>query len=452
MAARISRRRFLGLLSLGALGAACRALPTGGAGSVSGASGDSDRSQSRKDASTSATLVRDGKPYFILGAAGAEFFEELAAAGANSVRTWGAENDPGIYDRAHAAGLSVCAGLWLAHVKDTPTGPTVFDYSDRRQVRRQFLKFPPYVRRYKDHPAILMWGVGNEVEPLAGRGNVDMWRAIEEIAAMIKAEDPAHPVITVVAGVHRTTIESIQRHVPSIDALGINGYAALPGAPGRLRELGWDKPFVVTEFGPPGPWGEVPSTAWGAPIEPTSSEKASIYRSHYEAAITSHRDRCWGSYVYYWGTEPGGGSTTHTWYSMFLGQERLGAVDAMQEAWTGKSPTERVPQILKWEADLAQSRVDPGSRHEARLVLHDPDGDPLLVRCEVRSESASGAPGRIISACLGEGQHGRGSSQVPVRMIFNAPEQTGDYRLFIYLTDGKGGAATMNTPFQVRRG
>ena len=35
-------------------------------------------------------LLRDGKPYFIKGAGGWTRLKELAAAGGNSVRTWGA--------------------------------------------------------------------------------------------------------------------------------------------------------------------------------------------------------------------------------------------------------------------------------------------------------------------------------------------------------------------------
>ncbi|MEO0579157.1 MAG: hypothetical protein AAFZ58_10750, partial [Pseudomonadota bacterium] len=58
-------------------------------------------------------LLRGGEPYFIRGAGGDQSLEALARAGANSVRTWDAENVRGesdvgvLLDEAHALGLTV---------------------------------------------------------------------------------------------------------------------------------------------------------------------------------------------------------------------------------------------------------------------------------------------------------------------------------------------------------
>ena len=57
-------------------------------------------------------LLRGGKPYFIRGAGGDASLQQLAAAGANSLRTWGADDDVGAtLDAAHALGLSVSVGI-----------------------------------------------------------------------------------------------------------------------------------------------------------------------------------------------------------------------------------------------------------------------------------------------------------------------------------------------------
>ena len=73
-------------------------------------------------------LFRGGEPYFIHGAGGSGSLEALVDAGANSVRTWGGEVDD-LLDEAHALGLSVTVGIWLAHERHG------FNYSDEEQVR-----------------------------------------------------------------------------------------------------------------------------------------------------------------------------------------------------------------------------------------------------------------------------------------------------------------------------
>src|SRR3546814_5324913 len=71
-------------------------------------------------------------------------------------------------------------------------------------------------------------------------------------------------------------IARLMKLAPSIQVLGINSYGdALPSLPERVREQGWRGPLLVTEMGPLGQWA-APKTAWGAPIEPTSTEKATL--------------------------------------------------------------------------------------------------------------------------------------------------------------------------------
>ncbi|MBT8442609.1 MAG: hypothetical protein KJO76_09515, partial [Gammaproteobacteria bacterium] len=76
-------------------------------------------------------LLRAGEPYFIRGAGGGGSLEQLAAAGANSVRTWGADDIDELLDEAHALGLTVTVGIWLGHERHG------FDYNDDTQVREQ---------------------------------------------------------------------------------------------------------------------------------------------------------------------------------------------------------------------------------------------------------------------------------------------------------------------------
>ena len=71
-------------------------------------------------------LLRGGDPYFIHGAGGDGPLDELAAAGANSIRTWGGDVGA-LLDDAHALGLTVTVGIWLGHERHG------FDYTDESQ-------------------------------------------------------------------------------------------------------------------------------------------------------------------------------------------------------------------------------------------------------------------------------------------------------------------------------
>lgn len=103
-------------------------------------------------------LTRNGKPYFIRGAGGREHLEELVKAGGNSIRTWGADDLESLLDEAHRLGLTVTVGLWLGHERHG------FNYQDDKAIVEQLEKARDNILRYKDRPALLMWGVGNEIE------------------------------------------------------------------------------------------------------------------------------------------------------------------------------------------------------------------------------------------------------------------------------------------------
>ena len=147
-------------------------------------------------------------------------------------------------------------GIWLGQERQG------FNYGDAGSVRREVEKARGFFRRYRRHPALLMWGLGNEME---GSGdNPVIWRTVNEIARVAKSEDPDHPTMTVIAEAGGRKISQFISLCPDVDVLGINSYGGLATLPKRLADAGLDRPYVITEFGPPGPW-EVRKTSWGAP-------------------------------------------------------------------------------------------------------------------------------------------------------------------------------------------
>ena len=91
--------------------------------------------------------------------------ERLAAIGVNTLRTWGAGPDtPALLDAAHKHGLRVLLGLWFRHGQPGAEADDRFDYTkDTAGIASQQAAILESVRTYKNHPAVLAWGVGNEV-------------------------------------------------------------------------------------------------------------------------------------------------------------------------------------------------------------------------------------------------------------------------------------------------
>lgn len=385
------------------------------------------------------SLQRAGQPYFIRGAGGDRSLQALKSLGGNSVRTWGVEGAEKTLDAAQRLGLTVTVGIWLGHARHG------FRYDDPKMVAEQFERVKRDVARLKNHPALLAWGLGNEMEH--ENDNDRLWRAVGEIAAMVKKSDPHHPTMTVVSEVSREKIERIRRLASAIDILGVNSYGGLRSLPARLKEFGWTKPFVVTEFGPLGPW-ESPKTTWGAPIEWTSTEKARFYLESYRQGVAQAKGACLGSYAFLWGSKQ---ETTPTWFGMYLETgESLESVDAMSYAWTGRWPALRAPGIQAFEFSAARQEVAPGSALSASVRATDPnEGDRLAyrwaVRREVEERKFAGDGEKAPESVEGLLAQERGSS-----VRFAAPKQPGAYRLYLWVRDGTGRAATANEPFFVR--
>jgi hypothetical protein len=383
-------------------------------------------------------LLRGGKPYFIRGAGGDASLTALAAAGANSVRTW--EDEVGtLLDDAHALGMTVTVGIWLGHERHG------FDYSDHAQVAEQQERARQIVLRYRDHPALLLWGIGNEMEGFGEGGDAAIWAAVNDVAAMAKELDPHHPTMTVTAFVHGQRIEHVHKRSPAIDIHGVNAYGGAMRVPELLRAGGATKPFVLTEFGPPGPW-EVPKTAWGAPYEPTSDAKARFYRETYDTAVLGADGMALGSYAFLWGHKMEG---TETWFGMFLEDgSPTAAVDVMTELWSGRRALDRAPVVgplqIEGDAELA-----PGALLRVRAAAADPEGGEIRFRWALRPES---------SEYLTGGDFRRGLPEIEGAILESArdgarlrmPDEPGPYRLFLYAYDETGKAGTANVPLRVK--
>lgn len=386
------------------------------------------------------SLIRDGQPFFIQGAGGDASRETLLNCGGNSFRTWGADNIDSQLDEAQKLGLAVTVGIWLEH----SPGEHHFDYHNPRQVADQLEKVRRAVLKYKNHPAVLLWGIGNEMEGYQDGGDPAIWKAVEDAAAMVHKIDPNHPTMTAIAEIGGKRVASINKYCPDIDIIGINTYAGGPSVAARYRSMGGVKPFILSEFGPAGTW-EVGANSWGAPIEATSTAKAEEYRATYEKTVLPERGKlCLGSYAFLWGYKQ---EATATWFGMFLPDgSRLEAVDLMSSLWTGRSPSRRCPQIQPIRLD--RSDVEPGGLIHATLNVTDSDESALTAKWVLTKDAAVYQTAGQFQAVPKSFPEAISSSDIHGAEI-HMPAALGPYWLYAYVYDGKGRAATATAPVHV---
>ncbi|MGN6556159.1 MAG: glycoside hydrolase family 2 TIM barrel-domain containing protein [Verrucomicrobiota bacterium] len=390
-------------------------------------------------------LFVNGQPFYIKGA-GIELGspEELRKSGGNSFRTWSTQNgrDTGkqVLDRALTNGLYVAMGLDVDHERRG------FDYDDTNAVARQFELLKSQVLQYRNHPALLLWVVGNE---LNFEKNPKVWDAVNDLSKMIHELDPNHPTTTPLAGFQPETVKRVRSRAADLDFISFQMYSDIANLPKYLRAAAWDKPYIVTEWGATGHW-ECGKTAWGAPLENDSTTKADLYQKRFRTVIESDQKLCLGSYVFLWGNKQ---ERTPTWYGMFLNSgEETAPVDVMRFVWTGSWPANRSPRLegawLDGKTAAQSVRLRSGQTYTARVAATDPDGDALTFRWEVMEEStetkiggdAESQPAKVPNAIANPS-----SKEISLQ----APEKAGAYRVFAYVFDGQGHAAHVNIPFYV---
>lgn len=389
-------------------------------------------------------LLVNNKPFFIKGVVGNSWPEKIHLYGGNSTRVgWKKEG----LDEAYKLGLNTLVNL--------PAGAerNGFDYNDTAAVRKQTERMVRIVKETKDHPAVLMWSIGNELDfiPPTLPYNLKFWDAVNQAAREIKAIDPNHPVMTVIGTSMMEKVAEIVKRCPDIDLLGINTYGDIYTLPETLRKYGWTKPFIISEWGPDGYW-EVKKTSWEAPYEQTAREKYNCYRKKYEEAILRAKGQCLGSYVFYWSGDKQ--ETTHTWFTMFS-KEGLETplVGLMHTQWTGKRKANNAPIVDSLHIDNFQLYQDiklvSGKMYKARAFASDPDNDSLKFSWEIRPEAS-------YASYAGQGEQ----EPMPVEGLivnhsqqieFRTPAKSGAYRLFVYAYDGKGHFSSANLPFFVKK-
>jgi hypothetical protein len=352
---------------------------------------------------------------------------QLPFSDANSVRTWGTDQTDPALNSLSGTSLIISAGFWFSVDSLTSTTKTTI---------------VNYVNQHKDDDSILIWSIGNEVH----LGHEDQLEAIftfiDDVGSAIKEVDPNHPTMTVIAELPDNLFPYL-KNLTFIDIIGINAYTYADSIGGRYTASNISKPFILTEFGPIGPWDGASKTSFGSFIEPSSTSRTVTYRNSYESTVKGYEERnCLGSYAFLWGWK---NETTPTWFGMFYRDgSRLGPVETMTELWNeGSFPNDwnHIPTI----GNVVISKTDNISVNEILNVecsANDSDGDSLTWTFELIDEA-------IVNG--GYESYQNGIESVSGNTAIVRPRKIGVFRVYAVVRDGHENAAFSSIPINVNR-
>ena len=179
-------------------------------------------------------MIVDGKPFYMKGICyhpvkigkTKRSFETLTEdltlikeAGVNTIRVYEPIDDVDVLDELHNAGIRVVVS---------------FGYNQNGRFDIISGTFINYIRKYKDHDAILMWELGNEYNynPQWFGGDINNWyKSMEFVAQIIQLEDPSR------------LVSSAHGDLPSMDALNLAPSIQIWG----MNVYRWDQPQSIFE-------------------------------------------------------------------------------------------------------------------------------------------------------------------------------------------------------------
>lgn len=330
------------------------------------------------------TLLVEGKPFNVNGVTFGydnnvdnfdTYFKDLQFLGVNTIRLWATnDNTMKLLDAAQKYNMKVLVGIWMRHGRPGMEADDTFNYlKDTEGMEAMYNGAIEVVRKYKNHPAVLSWGVGNEVylNIATDPEKLAYSKLLERICAKIKAQDSEHPITSVEAWTFG--MDWWNKYVPSIDIYGLNSYG--PGVGFLQKELddrGIDKPYMITEFGVTGEW-DIKEKQHGIIVEPNDQQKYDAIAKGYHDWI-ANKPSCLGVYVFHY-------ANGHTHGSPWLHTHHNGMTRpqywAIREAYTGEKPRNYVPKIGTFE--LPKSSYKSGSWVPVTLKVSDFENEKMEV-------------------------------------------------------------------------
>ena len=391
------------------------------------------------------TLYRNGQPFLVKGGSGFTRLKELKQAGGNTIRTWDTTGIQRVLDSAQAYGLAVMVGLPMPLNEDMDL---FYNHPEKVQVHHR--RIMAVINRYKNHPALLCWCLGNEIA-FPFRPYKKFYTAFNNLVDGIHHDDPDHPVTTTIMTFQKKNIFNIQQRT-RIDFISFNIFGSIHTLKKDLANFKWmwKGPFLISEWGIEGPWVSRSQNAWGAYTEHTSTTKAGLIRYFYEHYMPVKNPRYLGSMIFYWGHKQ---ELTPTWFSLFDARgNKTETVNIMQRQWGGPAPRHHAPYIkgIQFNGSSNSSNIllNTGDTARAQVSLYKNNTAALTYRWQIMKEDWFKKNGffsekkvKPIPGLLYE-------NNSPA-VTFKTPGTEGPYRLFVYIYNRHGYYATANIPFYV---
>lgn len=160
--------------------------------------------------------------------------------------------------------------------------------------------------RYRNHPAVIGFVIGNEQNNMVTRSNCRYWAWLDEIDAAVKQQAPNLLTATTIVDDAMVTVrESVRCNaLTHMDVWGINSYrgTATTGFDFLFSDFAGlipDKALLVTEFGSP---SSTRVNGKFAMMPENSRLQADYLEAHWNDILT-HADLCSGGYVFSWSDE-----------------------------------------------------------------------------------------------------------------------------------------------------
>ena len=392
-------------------------------------------------------LLVDGKPYEIKGVTYGfdddienydAHFKDLKFLGVNTIRTWATGiNTLKLLDAAQENSIKVMVGIWMRHGKPGMEDDDSFNYLENKQGKEDmYINALNVVKTYKNHPAVLTWGIGNEVylNTTTNEEKIAYSHLLEHICSDIKENDPNHPITSVEAWTFG--LDWWQKYVPSLDIYGLNSYGS--GANLLADELaikGIDKPYIITEFGVTGEW-DIKQEINGVKVEPTDYQKHDAIVNGYNNWI-HNKPANLGVFIFHYAT---GNEFIAPWLFTHYNQMTRPQYWAIREAFTGKKSLNAVPEIKKF--NISNIEVKSGTWIPIDLEVTDQEKDNLEVSFSYNQRTGS----RKRRDQIIELQYrGSISSGFEVQM----PKENGALKIYIFVKDTYNNVGIASTGIMV---
>ena len=393
--------------------------------------------------------------FYINGVCGENRLDLAQSFGINTIRGYTVNIKNGstkrTLDEAHSRGMKVILSEWMPHHGENKdrNGTWNFDYT--KNVEQRLANFAEKVAALGDHPAVLMWGLGNEVHL-----DREYLEYVNKMSRLIHDRFPLALTSLTMINAKPENIEKIKRYAPDLDIIGVQSYSvgAVRGGIRNMEEH-WGKPYYYSEFNGKGPWN-FGKTEWGTPREDLPAQRVADIHACYDAIEAA--PRCLGSTAFLWGQWSGADRSTY--FSLLLSahphtpkaaqaaglsEELLitPAAEVLAERFAGKVPLEnRAPVITKLEALDGQREVSatPNQRLRIRLEGEDTNNDRLTGQVWVVKRSGNN---RVAAGPFRMNPRGITPIQAPA-------EGSDDYLIVATIFDGNGACSSTTIPMQVK--